>query len=120
MNIRDLNINGNRPDALRSNAAAETNRVENGANAAQSQSASAPAPATGDRVEISPEARAAAGAAAPEDVTFARKALLGIPPLSEDRAADILKRVQEGFYSQPEPLKAIASGLANDLTRANG
>lgn len=114
MNIRDLHISGNRPDHIRPGSTADTGRIDGGTTT--SNGTTPVQPENGDRVEISSEARAAAGSVASNDVTFAKKALLGIPPLSEDRAADILKRVQEGFYSQPETLKQIASNIAADLT----
>ena len=53
-----------------------------------------------------------------QELAFARKAMLGIPPLSNERASDILKRIQEGYYSQPEVLKTIAEKFTEELSGA--
>ncbi len=112
MNIRDVKTGTYRPDQLRNGSTGEADRAASGP--ARSESASA-APA--DRVEIS-SASSAKNDPAIQEMAFARKAMLGIPPLSDDRVADILLRVQEGYYSQPEVLKTIAANVAQALTGA--
>lgn len=115
MNIRDIQLGPNRPDPPRSEALGQSGKVAADDAAEQQANQAAAAPAR-DRVEISDAARAAAADGShTQEINFARKALLGIPPLSMDRVADILKRIQEGYYSQPEVIKQTAAGVTNDL-----
>ena len=117
MNIRNINLGTERTDAYRQNSvtdAAKTGRGGNAQNAGQSSENVAR-----DRVEISDAARAAlAEQAASNDLLVARKALMGIPPLSENRAADILTRIQNGYYSQPDVLRQVAEKIGSELNPA--
>jgi hypothetical protein len=117
MNIRNVNLGNERAEAYRTNSVADTARTKTGGGTQHAQNVKS---AIADKVEISDAARTAlakdAGSAA--EVQFAKKALLGIPPLSEKRAADILARVQSGFYSQPEVLKQIAERVGTELSGA--
>ncbi len=113
MNIRNVNLNTDRAENYRQNTVQESGKAGAGADVRQSNGTSQPVQ---DRVEISDAARAAVSdAAANTEINFARKALLGMPPLSEKRAADILARVQSGYYSQPDVLKQIAERVGDAI-----
>ncbi len=73
----------------------------------------APIPNT-DRVELSASAKAAEANGTPE-LAFARKALDNIPPLSPERVAEILDRIKEDYYSQPEVAREIAQRVAANV-----
>lgn len=49
------------------------------------------------------------------DVDLSIKALLGTPPLTEERAGKVLQRIQHGYYNQPGVLKEIATVLGGAL-----
>jgi len=117
MNIRNINLGTERTDAYRQNSVTETARTGKGAGAQTAGQSSENV--ARDRVEISDAARAAhAEQAKSNDLLVARKALMGIPPLSEKRAADILTRVQNGYYSQPDVLRQVAEKVAADIDPA--
>ncbi len=110
-----MNINDLTPGAARSNAS-QQRRVdtEKASRDNTLQQATRPGqPASSDRVELSEAARTAQAEAVAQqrEIDFARRAMLSIPPLSQDRAEDILQRLQEGFYSQPEVLEQIAGRM---------
>jgi hypothetical protein len=113
MNIRNVNLGSERADAYRANPVAEVARSGAGGGTQHANDVKA---AIQDRVEISDAARAALSrqSGAPE-VDFAKKALQELPPMSEKRAANILERVQNGFYSQPDVLLQIAERMSADL-----
>lgn len=113
MNIRDVHNGGYRPDSLRNGSVTDAGKVDPGVAARNGNDGPSSDPK--DRVEISAGSRTTQNGVAPEELVFARKALLGIPPLSDDRVADILQRIQEGYYSQPEILKAIAERYTQEL-----
>lgn len=114
MNIRDIQSGPGRAEQTRTEALGSTNKVAPGSQAPQEEAVSAQS--VKDRVEISAAARAAATEnIQTQELGFARKALLGIPPLSQDRASDILRRIQEGFYSQPEVVKQVASEVTTEF-----
>lgn len=110
MNIRNLQISADRAETYRQHEVHETGRAAGGSDV--KRNATAPAQ---DRVEISDAARAAGQNAETTEVHLAKKALLGIPPLSDKRAADILARIQSGYYSQPDVLRQIAERVGNEL-----
>lgn len=113
MTIRNLNFSADRAENYRQQSVQETGKA--GAGSETRQTNGAPQHVQ-DRVEISDAARAAvAGAGTTSEINFARKAMLGIPPLSEKRAADILARVQNGYYSQPDVLKQIAERVGDAI-----
>ncbi len=118
MKIRDASIHSSQADSLRSGSVANTSKAE--ATDSGRNQAARPSSPQQDRVEISDAARTAAQAQKTEGIDFARKALLGIPPLSEQRSADMLKRIQEGYYSQPEVLAKVAEKIATDLKPNSG
>lgn len=103
MNVRQIQqLAATRTDAQAAHARPE----------AQPKAAGAPAPA--DRVEISAEARARASVDHPAEsaeLQRARKALLDIPPLDPQRVADVLDRVESGYYDRPEVVRMVAEAL---------
>lgn len=113
MNIKNINLGSERTEAYRANSVADTARSGAGGG---TQHANQIKSEIRDKVEISDAARAALSrqSGGPE-IDLAKKALLGIPPLSEKRAADIMTRVQNGYYSQPDVLRQIAEKVINDL-----
>lgn len=116
MNIRDLNAGSYRPDRMRSGAAEQAEQAQ--AQPQQNVEQTAAAKASNDSVEISDSARAAqADGQYAADLPVAQRALTEIPPLSESRAQEIIKRVEEGYYSKPDNVKQIAEQLARDLSQ---
>lgn len=114
MNIRNVNLSTDRAETYRQQSVQETGKTRAAGEGRQSNGT---AQHVQDRVEISDAARAAVSdATSTHEMHLARKALLGIPPLSEKRSADILARVQSGYYSQPDILRQIAERVAADLT----
>jgi len=116
MNIRDLyTASTNRAEQLRSGSMGGAMRPES-AGSEQTKAIQPVAPVR-DRVEISDAARAAAAEhEKSQQLEFAKKALHSLPPLSAERAADIQKRIEEGYYSQPDVVKKIAEKAVPDLT----
>lgn len=104
---------------LQNDAVAQVNGVgaaEGGKQAAEQRQASE----AGDRVEISEAARAAfsKGQQQVTGLAQARNALNELPGLSEERAAEIRTRLEEGYYTRPEVSAKLAERLAADLTSA--
>ena len=115
MNIRDLNAGSLRPDRMRSGSTEQAEQA--GARSQQAAEQSAGSKAADDRVEISDSARAAQtdGDKYAAELPFAQRALAEIPPLSEARAQEIIKRVEEGYYTKPDNVRQIAEQLARDI-----
>ncbi len=117
MTIQNINPGSNlSPDQVRSDQADEVRQTEKAS--APEQTTDAPSRSSEDRVEISDAGRAAQANAPevdPVELQAARKAMLDIPPLSPDRAEDIFKRVNAGYYSQPRAISDIAEGIANEM-----
>ncbi len=116
MDIQNVNPGSNiSADQLRSAQAERAGSVEEVSRTQEvSESTSR---STEDRVEISDEGRAAQASSAElrPDVEQARKAMLDIPPLDPKRAEDIFKRVQAGYYSQPNSISMIAENMASEM-----
>lgn len=53
------------------------------------------------------------------ELPFARKAILGIPPLSQERVAEILERLQTRYYEQPAITREIAQRVSETITLAD-
>ena len=69
-----------------------------------------------DRLEISDDARTSFLInGAPPDVEFARRAMERIPSLSRDRLAEILSRIESGYYHLPAVIWHVASRLVHGL-----
>lgn len=69
-----------------------------------------------DRVVISHRARAAlAEMRRIPEVDLSIKALMNAAPLTERRAVEVLRRIRQGFYQQPEVLRKMASVLTDAL-----
>jgi hypothetical protein len=113
MNIRNINLGSERAESYRTNSVSDAARSGAGGG---TQHANETKAAIRDKVEISDAARAALSkqSGSPE-IDFAKKALLGIPPLSPKRAADMLARIQNGYYSQPEVINMTAQKLGTEL-----
>lgn len=112
MNIRNLH-SGASPLTTR-NVGSATDAYKSAPNASSKQS-EAPANApTEDRVELSEAARAQSKKGG--ELEQAHEELLSMPPLDPARKDHILRRVQEGYYSQPDVVKQIAQRLHADLT----
>lgn len=72
-----------------------------------------------DRVEISEEARTRAQdeeARRNRELAFAQKALLGIPPLDEEKVAELQDRIRDRYYQKPEVIQDVAEKVTRDLT----
>lgn len=117
MNIRDVNAGSLGPDRMRSGSVEKAEEV--GAPSQQAAEQSSGSKAAGDSVEISDSARAAQteGDKYAAELSFAKRTLTEIPPLTESRALEIIKRVEEGYYSKPDNVRQIAEQLARDLGR---
>ncbi|HEX7072011.1 MAG TPA: hypothetical protein VF190_14455 [Rhodothermales bacterium] len=116
MSIRDISLTPRHSDHLRNTSVSETQTSATSEVKKQAQSAQAPESAK-DRVEISEAGRKAlAGSArSASEIEFARKALAEVPPLSDERIAQIRARLQEGFYLTKEAQDVVAAGLAATL-----
>src|SRR5690625_7793542 len=119
MNIRNINLGTERTDAYRQNSVTETARTGKGASAQTAEQSSENV--ARDRVEISDAARAAhAEQVKSNDLLVAREALMGIPPLSEKRAAGSTTRGEDGWYSQPGEPRRVAGEVAAGRDAAAG
>lgn len=109
MNINHLNGRPASPAAVR-NTAADRAKADDPARTPEVAATSGT-----DRVELSASARASEAPATPE-LAFARKALENIPPLSQERVAEILDRIKNDYYSQPEVARDIAARVAANVS----
>ena len=119
MNIHDLHPS-HRLDPQQNQQAGEARHVEPAhPGPSQGQEAQTSSEQIEDRVEISQEGREAQ--AQHEDaypsIDFAKKALLDIPPLDPGRVEDIFKRIQAGYYSQPDVIKSTAQQITQEFTQ---
>ncbi|MFQ5572309.1 MAG: hypothetical protein ACE5G0_21750, partial [Rhodothermales bacterium] len=71
-----------------------------------------------DRVEISHSAREASNEQddLKREVEFARRTMYSIPPMSPDRAEEILKRLEDGHYNAPDVRMKLSENLTRELT----
>jgi hypothetical protein len=113
MNIRNLNSSASPLTTRKVGSATDAYKSASNASAKKSE-APKNAPIE-DRVELSEAARAQSKAKGGE-LEQAHEALLDMPPLDPKRKEDILRRVQSGYYSQPDVLKQVAQRLSADLT----
>ncbi len=81
-------------------------------------SSAVPASEAADRVELSGAGREASATGTPV-LAFARKALENIPPLSQERVAEILDRIKSDYYEQPEVTRQIAQRVAASFREEN-
>ena len=117
MSIRDISpLSTRHADHLAKKPVTET---QTGSSAdARTKGPSVQSPeAARDRVEISEAGRKAqAGSVhSAAELDFAKKALAEAQPLSEERAAQIKARLQEGYYLTREAADVVAAGLAATL-----
>ena len=82
------------------------------------QVAAASAAEATDRVELSASGREANAVGTPV-LAFARKALENIPPMSQERVAEILERIKDDYYSKPEVTRDIAQRVAATFREEN-
>lgn len=111
MNIHDINSGALRPDTLRLHSVENVGQPQADAAAADAKAAQA-----GDRVEISETARTASQKdEIKREVEFARRAMYSMPPLSPDRAEEILERLEQGHYNAPDVRMKLSDMLTKDL-----
>ena len=111
MNIHDINAGALRPDTLRLRSVEQVGKPQAEAAAADAKAAQA-----GDRVEISETARTASQKdEIKREVEFARRAMYSMPPLSPDRAEEILERLEQGHYNAPDVRMKLSDMLTKDL-----
>lgn len=116
MNIRDVHTGTYRPDQLRNGSVGEAGRIDAGT--AARNATEGPSTDPRDRVELSTNVHSALNGATLQELAFAKRALQSIPPLDDGRGVDILRRIQEGHYSQPEILMKIAERFTEELSGA--
>lgn len=102
--VSSSTVRGNGPDRVNAD---ETPRA--------SESSAAEAK---DRVELSASGREANAGNTPV-LAFARKALENIPPLSQERVAEILERIKDDYYERPEVTRQIAQRVAATFREEN-
>ena len=114
MNIHDIS-GARRPDQLRQRSVEKVDMPK--ADAAAHEAADAKAASAGDRVEISDTARAASSQEneLKREVEFARRAMYSMPPLSTDRAEEILERLEQGHYNAPDVRMKLSDMLTQNL-----
>ena len=119
MNIRNLNASIAHTEYAKAGTAARVNGPE--AVEATQQAGQRQAPQAEDRLELSDAARAAHGERQQQvsDLAQAREALDSLPGLSEERAAQIRTRLEEGYYTRPEVASRIAERLTAEVTAAS-
>lgn len=113
MNIRNL-LSGASPASPVRKAESAKDAPQSPSSPTPPSSESAQSAATQDRLELSQ----AALAQREKDTALdqARKAFFDLPPLEPGRREQILQRVQQGYYSQPEMIDLIAEKLHADAT----
>ena len=115
MKLNDVNFGTQRPDMLRRKAVEQSESARARATADES---SAPKGAVeADRVEISDVARATSRdqEQLKREVEFARRAMYSIPPLSKERAEELLRRLEQGYYNAPDVRMKLSENLAGEI-----
>lgn len=115
MNISDVNANiSHRSDILRNNSVGNSGQLDasgKGASATEARE-------SGDRVEISADARGASkDVRDAEELIFARKALDNVPSLSQERINELTNRIKSGYYQQTDVIDQIAKRAGSDLAQ---
>ena len=116
MKISDVNLGTQRADALRRKA------VERSESARARATANEPSELKGvfqaDRLEISDAARESSESEKEikREIEFARRAMYNIPPMSKERAEDLLKRLEQGFYNASDVRVKLSQNLADAIT----
>lgn len=110
---------GSEPTESNQISADENKSVASPASPSKSESAHPVRPVE-DRVEISDAAKAKASDedARARDIAFARKALLGIPPLTEEKITELQERIRDRYYSGSEVTRDVAEKIADDLSES--
>ncbi len=93
------------------------NSVSSPASPSKSESAHPVRPVE-DRVEISDAAKAKANDQdkRSRELAFARKALLGIPPLTDEKITELQERIRDRYYTQPDVTENVAEKIVDDLS----
>ncbi len=115
MKVNDINFGTHRADVVRRKAVEPEESTR--ASAAANESSELKGASKTDRVEISDAAREASGdqEQLKREIEFARRALYSIPPMSKDRAQELLKSLEEGHYNAPDVRLKLAESLANEI-----
>ena len=115
MKVNDLNFGTHRADVFRRKAVEPEESTS--ASAAANGSSELKGASKTDRVEISDAAREASGdqEKLKREIEFARRALYNIPPMTKDRAQELLKSLEEGHYNAPDVRMKLAESLAKEL-----
>ena len=113
MKISDVKLGTQRPDVLRRKAVERSESA--GARAAASESSELKGALKTDRLEISEAARESSESQREikREIEFARRAMYNIPPMSKERAEDLLKRLEQGYYNAPDVRMKLSQNLAN-------
>lgn len=109
MDIRNIGAGPSRPDQVQSHGVSDAAPIKEGG-----ATPLPPQKEASDRLDLSPES-VGEQAKSPE-ISYARKALLGMPPLSPERIDVVFDRIEQGYYSQPEVVREIAERLATELS----
>ena len=111
MNVNDSSFGPLRPAAYRP---ADVDAKDQ---AATPRTEAAPAAEHTDRIEISQEAREASASQdqIEREVEFARRALYSMPPLSEERAEELVDQLRQGHYNAPDVLLKLSERLSNEI-----
>lgn len=88
--------------------------IQNMKPTAESDYGEAPRPSNGEALR-QPSAAGTRGASRSPEHAMARQALHELPSLSEERAAEIRRRIESGYYRRPEILDQIAERVASEL-----
>lgn len=111
MNVNDSSFGPLRPAAYR------PADVDSKDQAAAPRVEATPAAERTDRIEISQEAREASASQdkIEREVEFARRALYSMPPLSEERAEELVDQLRQGHYNAPDVLLKLSERLSNEI-----
>ncbi len=117
MNIKGLQPGNIKPSSTRDVRTEASKHVEK--SAFQPEENTVVRPEERDQAVFSSEARTASADAKLRELAFARKALLNIPPLTEEKLKEVQQRIRESYYTTPEIAKELAEKLV-DVFRSEG
>jgi hypothetical protein len=115
MKVNDVTLGTQRSDMLRKRGLEATERV--GKDTSAKESSESKGAVQADRVEISKAAREVSKEQkeVKREIEFARRAMYSIPPMSEERAQELLKRLERGEYNAPDVRMNLSERLTGDL-----
>ncbi len=113
MTVHDLKSGPHRPDQVGSG----TEQAGQEAPVAAPDAAPSDAVEPRDRVEVSEESRRASREQddLKPEIAFARQAMYNIPPLSEQRAEELVERLERGHYDTPDVVLKLSERLKEDI-----